>query len=259
MSITMLVPKQLVWTKSSGPAIERSTWLSAAKCTTASWPAIASSSVAGIADVALHEPVARVVVDVAQGREVAGVRQRVVDRDLVVGVREHVADVVRPDETGAAGDEDLHGRCSTAALLQVVLGVVAEHQAAWPAGRRCERTTSTSRPSSESWMRCTPMMRLRSSTTECSISASTELAVGRRSTCTARRRCRRGGCPAPMIAGPRTVESLELGARPRSRRALRRAMSSSTRAVDPRRDACRARAGCTRAAGPSCRCRSTSP
>ena len=103
----MLVPKQFVLMKSSGPAIERSTWLSAAKCTTASCPRIASSSVPGIADVALHEPVARVVVDVAQGREVAGVGERVVDGDLVVGVREDVPHVVGADEPGAAGDEDL--------------------------------------------------------------------------------------------------------------------------------------------------------
>src|SRR3954447_2543800 len=47
VSITMLVPKQFVLMKSSGPAIERSTWLSAAKWTTASWPRIASSSVPG--------------------------------------------------------------------------------------------------------------------------------------------------------------------------------------------------------------------
>ena len=47
VSITTLVPKQLVLTKSSGPAIDRSTWLSAAKCTTASWPAMASSNVPG--------------------------------------------------------------------------------------------------------------------------------------------------------------------------------------------------------------------
>ncbi len=47
VSITTLVPKQLVWMKSSGPTIERSTWLSAAKCTTASCPRIASSSVSG--------------------------------------------------------------------------------------------------------------------------------------------------------------------------------------------------------------------
>ena len=64
---TMLVPKQLVLTKSSGPAIERSTWLSAAKCTTASWPRHRLLERARVADVALHERVARVVVDVAQG------------------------------------------------------------------------------------------------------------------------------------------------------------------------------------------------
>ena len=47
VSMTMLVPKQLVLMKSSGPAIDRSTWLSAAKWTTASTPAITSSSVPG--------------------------------------------------------------------------------------------------------------------------------------------------------------------------------------------------------------------
>ena len=47
MSITMLVPKQLVLTKSSEPMIDRSTWLSAAKWTTASTPTIASSRVPG--------------------------------------------------------------------------------------------------------------------------------------------------------------------------------------------------------------------
>ena len=36
------VPSQFVWTNSSGLAIDRSTWLSAAKCTTASWPSIAA-------------------------------------------------------------------------------------------------------------------------------------------------------------------------------------------------------------------------
>ena len=86
MSITMLVPKQLVLMKSSGPAIERSTWLSAAKCTTASWPRHRVLERARVADVALHELVARVVVDVAQRREVAGVGERVVDGHLVVGV-----------------------------------------------------------------------------------------------------------------------------------------------------------------------------
>ena len=104
--MTTFVPKQFVWMKSSGPTIERSTWLSAAKWTTASWPRIASSSVLGIADVALHELVPRVVVDVAQRREVACVREGVEDGDVVVGALEDVTHVVRADETGAAGDED---------------------------------------------------------------------------------------------------------------------------------------------------------
>ena len=56
----------------------------------------------------LHELVAGIVVDVTQRRQVAGVGERVVDGHLVVGVREHVADEVRADEAGAAGDEQLH-------------------------------------------------------------------------------------------------------------------------------------------------------
>ena len=72
---------------------------------------------ARIADVALDERVARVVVDVAQRREVARVGERVVDGDFVVGVGEHVADVVGPDEAGAAGDEDLHSGCLTPGRL----------------------------------------------------------------------------------------------------------------------------------------------
>ena len=61
-----------------------------------------------VADVALHEAVARVVVHVAQGGEVAGVGEHVEDRDLVVGGGEHVADVVRADEPGTTGDEQPH-------------------------------------------------------------------------------------------------------------------------------------------------------
>ena len=63
---------------------------------------------AGVADVALDELEARAVVDVLQRREVAGVRERVVDGHLVVGVGQHVTHVVGADEPGAAGDELLH-------------------------------------------------------------------------------------------------------------------------------------------------------
>ena len=69
-------------------------------------PAHRVLEVLGVADVALHELVARVVVDVAQRREVAGVGERVVDGDRVVGGGQHVAHVVRADEPGTAGDED---------------------------------------------------------------------------------------------------------------------------------------------------------
>ena len=62
-----------------------------------------------IADVALDERVARVVGDVGQAGQVAGVGQRVEDRHLVVGRGEHVADVVGTDEPGRAGHEQLHG------------------------------------------------------------------------------------------------------------------------------------------------------
>ena len=108
MSITTLVPKQFVLTKSSEPTIDRSTWLSAAKWTTASTPAIASSSVPGSQMFALHERVAGIVVDVAQRGEVPRVGERVVDDDLVVGLAQHVADVVGADEPGAPGDQQLH-------------------------------------------------------------------------------------------------------------------------------------------------------
>ena len=111
VSITTLVPKQFVLMKSSGPAIDRSTWLSAAKCTTASWPRHRRLERAGIADVALDEASsAGSSLDVPERRQVPGVGEGVVDGDLVVGVGQHVAHVVRADEAGAAGDEDPHRR-----------------------------------------------------------------------------------------------------------------------------------------------------
>src|SRR5262245_18254341 len=101
VSITTLVPKQLVFTKSSGPAIDREV----------DGRVVAGHGVlerARVADVALDEAVPGVVVDVAHRRQVPGVGQGVVDGDLVVGVGEHPAHVVRADEPGAAGDELSH-------------------------------------------------------------------------------------------------------------------------------------------------------
>ena len=47
-----------------------------------------------------------------------GVGERVVDRDRVVGRRQHVADVVRSDESGRAGDEEFHGPLSQVRIGQ---------------------------------------------------------------------------------------------------------------------------------------------
>ncbi len=65
----------------------------------------------GVADVALHEGIPRIALDVAEVLEIARVRERVEIHDRHVLVRlEHVPDERRTDETGAAGHEYfLHG------------------------------------------------------------------------------------------------------------------------------------------------------
>ncbi len=68
---------------------------------------------ARIADVALDEGVARVVVDILERGQVAGVGEGVVDDHLVVGLPQHVADVVGADEASSPRDEQLHGAPSS--------------------------------------------------------------------------------------------------------------------------------------------------
>ena len=64
-----------------------------------------------VADVASHEGVARIGLDVAEVREVAGVGQLVEVDDVVVGVRaQDVPHEVGTDEARAAGDEEAHGQ-----------------------------------------------------------------------------------------------------------------------------------------------------
>ena len=65
----------------------------------------------GVADVAVDEREPLVAHHVCEVLEVPGVRERVERDHLVLGVRQEVADHVRRDEAGAAGDENaLHGR-----------------------------------------------------------------------------------------------------------------------------------------------------
>ena len=90
-----------------GPSIERSTWDSAAKFSTAAGRCSANTPRhrRGVADVALHEHDARIVERAVQVQQVAGVGQLVEDDEAIGGVRERVVHEIGADEAGAAGDE----------------------------------------------------------------------------------------------------------------------------------------------------------
>jgi len=97
--MTMLVPTQLVMAKSSGPEIDRSTWLSAAKCTTASWrPELPRGLPGRRCRRARSGTGPRALLHVRQRGQVPGVGQSIVDGDFVVAVGERPAHVVGPYE-----------------------------------------------------------------------------------------------------------------------------------------------------------------
>ena len=144
------------------------------------------------------------------------------------------------------------------ALLQVGSGVVAEHQPASPAvGRPIARPRPRGRATSPGCgaRRGSGCGRARPSARSRRRSARSR----RRSTCTARRRCRRGGCPAPMIAGPRTTELISSAPASIDDPALRRATGRRRGRRSRVLDRVEHEPVAVRAAGPSCRCRSTSP
>ena len=106
------MPTTLVRTNGPESWMLRSTWLSAAKWITESTPS-ANSGPHGVAvgDVAVDEAVARVVAQVGQVGEVAGVGQRVEVDDGRFGVAfQDIADEVAADEAAAAGDEEPNHR-----------------------------------------------------------------------------------------------------------------------------------------------------
>src|SRR5919201_308183 len=91
-SARVATPRVLVRTAASGSTIERSTWVSAGQ---------QLQQQLQVADVALHEGVAGLAVQVGQAGQVAGVGQLVEVGDLRVRVGgEQVADVVGADEAG---------------------------------------------------------------------------------------------------------------------------------------------------------------
>ena len=106
------VPVTFVRTNEAGSSIERSTWVSAAKFTTAAGRCSRKSArtASRSAMSASHEGVARVRRHVGEALEVARVGQLVEHDHAGVGAREGVADEVAPDEPGPAGHDDrLHG------------------------------------------------------------------------------------------------------------------------------------------------------
>jgi len=95
-----------------------------------------------IADVRVHEDVARAAGgrDILQARRIAGVGERVEvdDPARIPGLGEDVADEVRADEAGAAGDEEV-SECAHV-WLPWMLRVYILHQAAFVLNRQTEPT-----------------------------------------------------------------------------------------------------------------------
>ncbi len=102
------VPITLVSRNTDGAAIERSTWLSAAKCTMMSWSIISCSTRSRVTDVAGDKSVTRSSRSSSSAVAVdARISQRVEvgHRRLRLSSPSRVADEVGADESGAAGDQ----------------------------------------------------------------------------------------------------------------------------------------------------------
>ena len=101
------MPTTLVLMNSAGPSIDRSTWLSAAKCITASGSKLDKNVGDGrtIADIGAAEAIARMALDRSQRGEIAGIGQLVDDQHLVIGVADEMPDQCRPDEARSTRDQ----------------------------------------------------------------------------------------------------------------------------------------------------------
>ena len=107
------VPMTSVLRNSPAARIDRSTCVSAAKCTTISDAFTSGAGDLRVCDVAAHEPVARIVEDVVERLHPAGVGQFVECRDAPVGMSlERVTHEVAANEAGAACHEDFHHHLS---------------------------------------------------------------------------------------------------------------------------------------------------
>ena len=110
-----------VSTNGSGPSMDRSTCVSAARLTTASGRCSANTRAMAAASAmsARTNVDARIVERPLEVQQAAGVGQLVDDDEAVGGVREGVVDEIGADEPGAAGDEERSTsmrRCTASAV-----------------------------------------------------------------------------------------------------------------------------------------------
>src|SRR3989304_5352673 len=92
--------------KSSGPCMDLSTWLSAAKLTTARGRYCASNLPCRVADVALHEHVTLISFQGSEILQIAGVSQLVQADHALIVLREPIQDEIGADETCTAGNQN---------------------------------------------------------------------------------------------------------------------------------------------------------
>ena len=118
-SSRICVPSTFVRTNSEPPSrIDFSTCDSAAALTITSTLLDDVAHELGVADVAVHERQPLVRHHVGEVLDVARVRERVERDDVVRRLRQQVADEVRRDEAGAAGDENSFAQSSSAIVYR---------------------------------------------------------------------------------------------------------------------------------------------
>ena len=146
-SSRICVPSTFVVTNSDAPSsIDFSTCDSAAALTITSTPVDELGDERGVADVAVDEREPLVAHHVGEVLEVAGVGQRVERDHLVPRVRQQVADHVRGDEAGAAGDENaFHGAVLRCVAARIEPGVELPYNS--------RSIAYSGRPSTSRWIR----------------------------------------------------------------------------------------------------------
>ena len=138
------MPTTLVCTKGPGPSIERSTWVSAARCITASgWWVANTCAIAAASVMSARTSVWRGLVRAVLQRVLRGGVGHLVDvHDAGVAVAQQVADHGRADEAAPAGQQNAHSvcpvqnrdrECRELPAQSAIRGRMGQHRC-WPVG-----------------------------------------------------------------------------------------------------------------------------